>query len=317
MTRKTRKTRWLTAVLTSATLAGALVGSAAASDHPVAGMQLTVRERNGKSALNLVLKDNALPVPAPGSPDDPSLAGIHVTLLSRATGERAFYSAGPGTGHDSWRVRSTPSAVTYAYRNGTATPFGGDIQTVAMRTGAVLKIRSKAGGLLLDGPQGAVGVRVEYGSVRVCALFDGDAVRKDGAGVFNARNADTAGLTDCDNATLLGCPPEGCPGEQQVFCGDGPVTPSCSSLLGEAACSQEGGCWLVTPFYPTGICNCPTLDAGTPCAGPLDCEGLCVAPEYSTCELQESGACSATRTILDCVCIPFMPGGFYPICIDH
>jgi hypothetical protein len=197
--------RSLTSVLSLVLVSASLAAPASGVDYPVAGTQLTLRERNNKATLNLILRNAAIPVPAKGSGDDPSLAGFFVTLFSRVTGERAEYGSVPS----SWKVRTTPHATTYSYANRTATRFGGDIQTASMRTGSGLKVRSPAYGLdLTVPPVGPVAVRVQYGSVRVCAIFDGASVQTDANGVFKARNADAPGITDCDDETLAGiaCP---------------------------------------------------------------------------------------------------------------
>lgn len=311
--------RWKVTMVAAAALAGVLHGFAAAADHPVDGLQLAWRGSNDKESLNVQLKDAAIPVPAPASPDSPAVTGLTLELFSHATGEVATYRALPGVGQHGWHVRATPSAVTYGYRNGTATQFGGDIQTVTLRTGAVAKVRSKAFGLTETFAHGAIGVRLSYGSERVCALFDGAAVRRDVPGLFVARNAEAGDLASCDDDVLLGeCPPSGCVPEQKVFCGDGPVTAACSTALTtEAACAQEGGCWDVTPFHPSGLCNCPTLDADRRCTAPWDCESsLCIAPSSGVCESHDSGRCAATRAVYSCICFAWGEGGFYEKCID-
>lgn len=218
--------------LALALISGALALPARGIDYPVAGTQLTLRERNDKAALTLLLRDGSIPIPTPGSADDPSLAGLSVTLFSRGTGERPAYGALPGTGQNSWKVRTTPKSVTYGYRNGTATRFGGEIQTVDMRSGSGLKVRSKALGLVLLAPQGAVAVRVQYGSVRVCALFAGASVRADKAGVFMARNAPAAGLANCDDDTLAMDGPAACGGTFPACEGACPAGETCGVLGG-------------------------------------------------------------------------------------
>ena len=210
----------------------ALALPASGIDYPVAGTQLTLRERNDKASLTLLLRDGSVPVPTSGSADDPSLAGLYVTLFSRATGEQAAYGALPGAGQNSWQVRSTAKAVTYSYRNGTATRFGGDIQTISMRSGSGVKVRSKAYGLVLLAPQGAVAVRVQYGSVRVCALFDGASVRADKVGVFTASKAAAGALGNCNDDTLAGTAPAPCGGTFPSCEGACPAGETCGALGG-------------------------------------------------------------------------------------
>jgi hypothetical protein len=242
----------LVAGLCLVAIAAVLALPAHAVDYPVTGKQLALREVNGKASLTLGLRDGAIPIPTPGSSDDPSLAGLTVVLFSRGTGERPSYDAPSGTGQNSWSVRTTPKGVVYDYKNGLATRFAGDLQTVGVRPVTGLKVRSKAAGLALVAPQGGVAVRVQYGSVRVCALFDGDSVHADRAGVFMARNA-TAALANCDDDTLATAAPPACGG----------TFPSC-----------EGAC-------PTGE-TCGAIGGGTDptcqCLPDEPCPGGCPVP---------------------------------------
>lgn len=196
--------RLLFAVLSGAMLAGVLAPVAGAVDYPVAGTQLVLRERNDKGLLNLVLRDPSIPVPVAGSADDPSRGQVRVTLVERGRGDDASFSTYRLP--ELWNVRTTPRAVSYGYRDRTATRFGGELRTVNMRTGGGVRLTAKATGFSPSFPLDAVAVRVEFGSIRVCALFDGDAVRRNLPGHFAARNADAAGLADCDDATLAGLP---------------------------------------------------------------------------------------------------------------
>lgn len=178
--------------------------TAVSADHPVEGTQLTLRKRLANEVFTLVLRDPSIPVPAAGSADDPSRSHVRVTLFARGPGEQATFSTYELP--ELWNVRTTPRAVSYGYRDKTATRFGGELRTVNLRTGGGLKLSAKStgfGSTLLD----AVAVRVEYGSTRVCALFDGTSVRRNWQGEFQARNADAAGLADCNDWTLAGLPP--------------------------------------------------------------------------------------------------------------
>ena len=60
--------------------------------------------------------------------------------------------------------------------------------------------------LPLAGAQGAVAVRVSYGTRRVCAVFDPAHadVAADEAGRFHARDAARPAIADCVRASLLG-----------------------------------------------------------------------------------------------------------------
>jgi hypothetical protein len=179
-------------------------GAADAIDYPVVGTQLLLRSppAGARGALSLVLKDPSVPVPVPGSPDDPSGEIVQIFVFGHASGEVSTFYTIPNPGQ--WDVRSTPKAVTYGYVNRTASPLCCDLSRVNFRTESGLKLHAKNGGLNLSAPEGGVGVRVEWGSVRVCAIFDGDAIRQDANYRFVARNADAPGIADCDDDTLNG-----------------------------------------------------------------------------------------------------------------
>lgn len=194
------RTLCATIALTTLVLAGA---PAMAVDHPVGGTQLMLSRPPLKSgALSLVLKDPSIPVPAIDGADDPSLTGLTLTLFARYSGQRPTFDA--RAGRDIWKLRTTPKATTFSYRDKTAAPGSSDLLTAELRTGVGLKIRARGPQLTLNAPEGSIAVRIEYGSVRVCAVFDDPAVRQNKPGRFVARNADAAGLTDCDDATLSG-----------------------------------------------------------------------------------------------------------------
>ena len=297
-------------VVVAVALLSCVAAPACAVDYPVAGTQLTLRDSaSGEGTLLLVLRDASLPLAQPGSPDDPSQAGLSVTIFARGSGAHAQLAALPGIGRNAWRVHVGPRGVAYGYRNGSARRFAGEIGTAGLRSGSGLKVRARSAGVALGSPLGAVAVRVAWGSVRVCALFDGVAVRRDGAGLFLSRDADAAGLADCEDDTLAGRRHD-----QRRFCGVGPVTAACSLLLtSRSACEQEGGCWDRSLFHPDGNCNCPTLDGGSVCRG-TDCEGLCVATE-GTCASPQVGECSDTQNIYGCICVAF-PSDFNEFCFD-
>jgi len=259
--------------------------AARAADHVVAGKQLTLRQKNGKGALTLVLRDVSIPIPSPGSADDPSQVGLVVTLFGRTSEEQAALLAEPGLGRPGWKVRATPK-VTYTYASPTSTTA---LNAVALRTGTGLTIRAKTAGLALAAPAGAIAVRVDMGETSVCALFDGDAVRTDQAGRFVARNADAGGLADCRDETLaaLAC-------ETTLSCG--------GSCPGDAVCAGHpsglGGCTCVSPHQPCGD-SAPA------------CNGECPVGE----ECSNLGGVLQTS----CGCLPVGStdcGGVYPSCGD-
>lgn len=259
--------------------------AAVSADHPVAGTQLTLRTRGAKGVMNLLLRDRSIPVPAVGSADDPSLGTVRVTLVARGTSETVTFQtiAAP----DLWTVRSTPRAAIYGCRDRTATPFGGELRTVQMRTGGGVKLSAKSARFDETTVLDAVAVRVEYGATRICTLFDGDAVRRNRPGDFQARNADAAGLADCNDWTLAGVPAPT----------PTPPLPTPTPLGGGACCA----CGCAPPYY----LNCPSSQHQ--CARPVpadttdaQCANFSI-PGKLTCIYRE--ACGAT------------PGGiWFPLC---
>ena len=309
-----------------------LAGRIEAADYPVGGTQLTLRldAATQHGALSLVLRDASIPAPAPDGADDPSLAGMTLTVFSRGSGERSTLSA--RTGRDIWKVHATPRTVTYGYTDRATPPPSAAVSTVQLRTGAGLKLRAKSQGITLDGLALAVAVRVEWGSVRVCALFDGAAVRKDKVGLFVARSADGAALADCDDDTLfvpLSSLP--CGGTSPLCNGECPPGAECSNVGAanpRCECVPTEGCpggcpegWICA--YPTGpsptclppfcngngTCDAACSQPGTECLSVLNlC--LCMTPcsggdPYPTC----GGTCAdpafTCRAVPDsCVCAP-------------
>lgn len=300
----------------AAVLGVTLVAAAApADDHVVGGKQLLLRAGPG-GALTLQLRGSGVPVPAPGSADDPSTAGMAVTVFGRASRAQASFWAAPGA---RWRVRSVPR-ITYGFANPGAAVGSLEVQSASLREGAGLRVRARSSGIALASPEGSVAVRVDMGSTRVCAVFDPPAVRRDGGGRFVARDADAASLGNCDDDQLLALPCE----ESGVACG--------GSCPGDSVCAGGPGlgCSCVSPHQPCGdtapACNgeCPAGEAcadigGTPypsCGclpvGSTACgdvypscgDGDC--PAGTTC-LMDTFTCCGGVQISNCACLTGPP----------
>ena len=197
-----RIARRSTIALVSVAACAGFASRARATDYPVFASQLTMRSRDGRGALRLVLPRPFAPLPTPGGADDPSISGMTLTLVSRGGGGTATFTAPAGSGKNSWKVRTSPTA-TYTFHDGGA--GAGDIQSFAWRGArGGLRLSTRDAGLSLDGAQGPVAVRIEFGSTRVCALFGG--VERETAGFFTARGGSAVALADCDDATLAGTP---------------------------------------------------------------------------------------------------------------
>jgi hypothetical protein len=300
---------------------------AVAVDLTVVGKEITLRRTPGNPAGSLRLAlDQGIPdgVPLPDGSDDPSLAGMTVTLFARGSGATASFVAAPGRGAHAWKVRATPRLVSYAYNDPRANSDPLQIRSARLRNRAPMRITAPAAGLPLDVAESAIAVRVEYGSTRICALFDPESVRRSGPGIFVARDGDANLLVNCNDETLSGeCPTGICPTPTPTpkpvpprICGGRPVTDACSRTIAtKTACEQEGGCWTVTPFNPNGVCNCPTHDQGAVCDEWNDCEGQCFAPDNGSCGMT-TGRCSDTELVFGCVCLAAGQGHFSWICLD-
>lgn len=105
----------------------------------------------------------------------------------------------------------------------------------------------------------------------------------------------------------------GCPQDGEV-CGQDAVTAECSTDLGRGGCLAEGGCWGTWGLAPSPSCNCPTTDAGDPCASPDDCQGDCLAPLADE-DCPEEGTCSDMERVFGCHCFIGMGGG-EGMCVD-
>src|SRR5262245_6661654 len=184
--------------LSSALVVLALATGVVQADQPVADKLLRLQKSLTGETLKLALKDPTVPVPMIGGPDDPSIVGFTLTLVRSSAPEIVTLSVPPGLGNPGWSVRSGSSA-SYTYRNGGAPAGPSPIKMIRLRQGKGLKILARTAGLQLTAPQGSVGVRIEMGSTRTCALFADAAVRKDELGRFLARDAAAPGLGECSD----------------------------------------------------------------------------------------------------------------------
>lgn len=171
-------------------------------DHPVSARRLVLkRTSSGKETLVFVSADDELPFPAIGSSDDPaSSSGLILEVLS-ATGETAELAVPADT--TAWRAKSG-TAASYRYRNEDAPGGPTKLRVVRMKEGKTWKLVSRDLGIGLDGPQGAIAIRVSTGHLRSCARFSPTSalILRDEADRFQAKNATATSLSDCTDASL-------------------------------------------------------------------------------------------------------------------
>jgi hypothetical protein len=276
-------------ILVAAALALLIVGTPAyALDQPIDGAKLILEKTAGTETLIFVSRDARVLFPRIGSPDDPATGkpgGARIELFSLNEGI-ASLAVPRGTGTPGWRTKRQGGERRRFVNPGA--PLGASAVRVAVlkREGG-LRVMAKATGLPLSGPQGAVGIRVTMGTMRSCALFGPDTVRKDKAGKFIARGARASSLVDCSAASL----------------GAAIVTTTTA-----AATSTTGPQGTTTSTQPPEACH-----LGDETAEPA-CEGVCPAGETCVAELDE-------RIIPVCVCHPegVAPclGSSYPECGGH
>jgi hypothetical protein len=79
------------------------------------------------------------------------------------------------------------------------------VRLVVLREGVLLRIVGRGFDLPLAGPQGAIAVRVAWGTRRVCTVFDAAHadLATDAAGRFRARRAARPVVSDCSRASLF------------------------------------------------------------------------------------------------------------------
>lgn len=186
---------------------GLLLATAAAAvvDVPVAGTKLFVqRSQSGKEKLVFVSRDPALPTPTIGSPDDPTVGspgGALLEVVAENSSALGVFVVPRDQGDPGWTVVDG-TTDKFKYKTRAAPGAWSVVHTLTLMQGKVLKVVAKRAGLALEGAEGAVGVRVTVGGVRVCSLFSGVSIIKDVEGKYRAKNAPASNLTDCSDASL-------------------------------------------------------------------------------------------------------------------
>src|SRR6185369_1542273 len=79
--------------------------SASALDHTIPAAKLLLkRSASGKEKLVLISKERTFPIGAVGSPDDPSIAGVHIDLFSPNGPAQASFDIPAGVGNPGWKL---------------------------------------------------------------------------------------------------------------------------------------------------------------------------------------------------------------------
>ena len=291
-----------------------------AVDQGVVGQKIVIkRSASGKEKMVLVLKDPALIFPTIGGPDDPSVVGMQVELFSRDGGTHATFVIPPGLGKPGWKAKIA-SRSSYAFSNREAPDGISEVKTARIKEGKMVKVVARRTGLLLDAPQGAVGVRVTTGSLRSCTLFDAPTIQRDEPGQFKARKAERI-LPTCDDLVLDGI----------VECGDGlpdapeecdgpatcPTNFDCqpAGSPDECTCSQCGtcpgiyGCCGPAIFLPAPGGGCAGSCLATSCAPPYECNpGSQCLPDETCCTPPGNGINLCYFSVFQMDLLPCCPG---------
>lgn len=271
---------------------------AVAADTPLSGRKLSIRERPGREPrIDLACRDVAVALPAPGSPGDPSIAGLSVVVLVDAGGSATIAVPG-GSG---WTVTQAP--VRYRYKNPSAPAGGSAVRKLDLRAGRQVKLASRGAAVGAASPAGGVLARVEFASGDVlCARFDQDEITKDQPGTLVGRNADapatcdgpstTTTTTSVPTTTTSPFPPCSPPGGGPPTCG--------------GVCEPGSACTAVPTFsHPeTGFQTCVCLPDGmAPCGGYPQCGGACDAGNVCAAffiEENEATFCACTDPAFEC-----------------
>jgi hypothetical protein len=192
--------------------------------------------------------------------------GALVELFSVTQPAGAALTVPAGRGDPGWSAKmGTPSV--HRFRNHAAPDAFSPVSTLLLKEGRALTVAARATGLALTAPQSSVAVRITTGTLRNCAIFVPATVRKDGAGLFYARDAPAPAIADCSNESLVA---------GLAVCGDGII----SAPLEECEGTNLDRCFnpdlSCRPPGFSGACVCCVMDvagiepdSGVPCCNPF------------------------------------------------
>ncbi|HLK10367.1 MAG TPA: pepsin-like aspartic protease [Candidatus Binatia bacterium] len=159
--------------------------AAIAADVPIVGTQLDITDNPriaARRAVAFTARDPAISLDG----IDPTVSGLTVELVNPNPG--VAWSAVFDLPAGGWKAIGTP-VRGYRYRD--ARLVHGPVRAAVLKAGRLVAFTAAGGGVtftLAGGPQGSIGVNVDAGDTRYCALFGG-TVRKDTSRRFVARHA--------------------------------------------------------------------------------------------------------------------------------
>ncbi|HYC53853.1 MAG TPA: hypothetical protein VEL28_02830, partial [Candidatus Binatia bacterium] len=215
---------------------------ASAEDVSSPGRKLSMKSTDSSQALALTASDAAVPAPARGGDEDPTLTGASLTVRNPQTGESSTFILPAAL----WSASSTGDS--YKFKNPQAPAGASPVRAARIKAGS-LKVKARSTGITLDeASQGSVALSLASGTLRVCVRFGGDVTR-DEPGRFSARNA---------------------PAPQS--CDDGPATTSTTTTLATTTTTSQDPTTTLPTTTTTVPVTTTTLPLPTIC-GDLSIDG--------------------------------------------
>jgi hypothetical protein len=251
----------------------AISAEAQAADRPISGRSLKVASTATGARFVFISRDPSFLFPPIGSIDDPASGapgGIVIEIFTQSELQQTI-SAPAGAGNPGWTAKSGADE-SYVYRSDGAT-----LRKAVLREDKLIRLQSDDSGLSLSAPLGGVAIRITTGTLRNCAVFDASTVRRDQPGLFLARDASSAGLSDCSDGSLLA-----------------PLGLDCDSKGDAPTCGGPCPGGNVCVPGPGDTCTCQQ-----PCGATVpECGGTCAAEEECV------GLVGGLGTVHSCVCTP-------------
>jgi hypothetical protein len=217
---------------------------ATAADMPINAAKLVIkRSSSGIEKLVFISTDASALFPFIGGADDPisgTPGGTTITLISDVEGAGTL-AIESGTSDLGWSTKFG-SVSSYRYDNADAPAGASRVRSIVFREGRIIKIVARSTALPMMSAHGSLGVRIETGSLRNCALFTPSTIIANTPRRFIAVNATAASLSDCSSESLGKVPAcgdgvpdlgEECDSDQQCAAGEA-CSSSCTCI--DAAC---------------------------------------------------------------------------------
>jgi hypothetical protein len=171
-------------------------------DVPADAKKLLLRQTSSGGRLDLSFrKGSGSPFPSIGTDVDPANGtpgGLTLELFSAGEGT-ATLAVPAGEGPPPGWIVDSGKSPRYRFRSRQG-PI--EMSSVVLRPTGIGRFKARSSGLPLAGAQGEVGVRITFGTLRTCALFDAATIQSDGPGRFVAKGAVGSSLDDCTDASM-------------------------------------------------------------------------------------------------------------------